>query len=68
MRGDPFQVGGDVGGEEHGAHAVGDGLEHGLQKPPPGDGIEARHRFVEDQHLRPVAEGEHEGELLLLAN
>ena len=66
MRRDPFEIGGDVGREEDGAGPVSGGLEHRLEKPSPGDRIEARHRLVEDQELRAVAEGEHEGELLFL--
>ena len=66
MRGDPFEIGGDVGREEDGAGPVGGGLEHRLEKPAPGHRIEARHRLIEDQQLGAMTEREHEGELLFL--
>ncbi len=66
MRGDPLEIGGDVGGEENGAGPVGGRLEDRFQKPAPGDRIEARHRLIKDQKLGAVAEGKHEGELLFL--
>ena len=64
---DAFEVGDDVGGEQHADLLLGDGLHQHLEELAPGQRVQARHRLVEDQQLGPLGQPEGQGELGALA-
>ena len=65
---DTFQIGHQVRGDDD-AGAIFGGVGHqALQELPAGEGIQARHRFVEDQQLRSLRDGHGQGELGPLAD
>ena len=60
---DPLEIGDEVRGEDD-AHVVLDDDGHeGLEELPAGQRVEAGDRFVEDQQLGPLGDGQGEGQL-----
>ena len=53
---DPFEVGQQVRGEQHRGARVGDAAHQRLEELAPGQGVEARHRLVEQQQPRPFGQ------------
>ena len=50
-----------MGGEDDAELLLGDGLHQVLQELPPGQRVEAGHRLVEDEQLRPLGDGRGSG-------
>ena len=64
---DALDVGERVRGEDHRQSVVGDDAHELLEQRETRDGIEVRHRLIEQQELRAFAEGEAERDLRTLA-
>ena len=64
---DPLEVGDQVRGQHDADAVLGDDLHQALQELAPGQRVEAGHRLVEDQQLRPLGHGQGQRELGALA-
>ena len=63
MVADSFEVGHDVGGEQHADLLLGHSLHQHLQELPSGQRVQARDRLVEDQQLGPLGQPQRQREL-----
>ncbi len=64
---DPFDVRHQMRGQDDGQPARRDGVGERAEEMPPGERVQGRERFVEQQDLRPLGQRECEGHLSALA-
>src|SRR6266566_488485 len=64
---DTFQIGDQVRGQHHGHAVFGHGAGQVPQEVSARQGVEAGHRLIEDQQLRPLGDGQGQGQLGALA-
>jgi len=64
---DAFQVGDQVRGQDHAGAVFGDIRHQALQELPPGEGVEAGDRFVEDEQVGSFRNGQGQRELRALS-
>jgi hypothetical protein len=63
----PLQVAEQVRGQQNRGALLGDPAHERLQELAPGERVQARHRLVQQQQVRPLGEGERERDLRSLA-
>ena len=61
--GQPPDIAQIVAGKQHCRFALADRPQHAVQKILVNDGVQARRRLVEDQYLRPMADGQQQSQL-----